>query len=51
MRKVMAALFELYRQGKAKPLVSGVYPLPDFAQAFAAITSRKAVGKLAIRMR
>jgi NADPH2:quinone reductase len=51
MRSVMAELFDLYRQGKVKPLVSGVYPLSDFAQAFAAITSRKAVGKLALRMK
>jgi NADPH2:quinone reductase len=51
MREVMAALFDLYRQGKVKPLVSGVYPLADFAQAFEAITARKAIGKLAIRMR
>lgn len=51
MREVMAALFELYRQGKAKPLVSAVYPLADFARAFEAITSRKAIGKLALRMK
>jgi len=51
MRQVMAALFELYREGKVKPLVSEVYPLADFARAFEAITSRKAIGKLALRMR
>lgn len=51
MRKVMAELFDLYRRGKAKPLVSGVYPLAEFARAFEAITARKAIGKLALRVR
>lgn len=51
MRSVMAELFELYRQGRVKPLVSAVYPMADFARAFEAISARKAVGKLALRMR
>lgn len=51
MRRVMTALLDLYRAGKVKPLVSGVYPLADFAQAFEAITARKAIGKLALKVR
>jgi NADPH2:quinone reductase len=51
MRTVMAELFDFYEQGKVKPLVSAVYPLADFARAFEAITSRRAIGKLALRMR
>jgi len=48
MRQVMVELFDLYRQGKVKPLVSGVYPLAEFARAFEAMTSRQAIGKLAL---
>lgn len=51
MRRVMAELFELYRGGRIRPLVSRVYPMRDFAQAFAAIAQREAVGKLALQMR
>jgi NADPH:quinone reductase len=51
MRRVMAELFDLYDQGSLSPLVSQVYPLRDFAAALAAITARKAVGKLALQLR
>ena len=51
MREVMGRLFALYQGGKLKPLVSKVYPLQDFAAAFAAIAARQAIGKLALRMR
>ena len=51
MRAVMTQLFEWYRAGKVKPLVSAVYPLQDFAAAFEAITSRRAIGKLALKLR
>lgn len=51
MRAVMAELFDFHGQGKVKPLVSAVYPLAEFARAFEAITSRRAIGKLALRMR
>jgi NADPH2:quinone reductase len=51
MRAVMAELFDLYERGQVKPLVSAVHPLTEFAQAFAAISTRRAVGKLALRMR
>ncbi len=51
MRAVMARLFELYRAGRIEPRVSAVYPLRDFAAAYAELTSRKAIGKLALRVR
>ena len=51
MRRVMHALFDLYREGKVKPLVSRVYPLARFAAALQAIASRQAIGKLALALR
>jgi NADPH2:quinone reductase len=51
MRRVMHALFEWYRHGKVKPLVSQTFPLADFAVALRALASRQAVGKLALRVR
>jgi NADPH2:quinone reductase len=47
----MRELFDLYAQGKLKPLVSKTYPLDRFAEAFAAIAARKAIGKLALKLR
>ena len=40
------ALFELYAQGKVKPLVSLRYPLTKAAEALAEISSRRSVGKV-----
>jgi NADPH2:quinone reductase len=51
MRRAMGELFDLYAQGKLKPLVSKTYPLDRFADAFAAIAARKAIGKLALKLR
>jgi NADPH2:quinone reductase len=51
MRRVMAELFDLYDQGAIAPLVSAVYPLRDFASAYAAIAARKAVGRLVLQVR
>jgi NADPH:quinone reductase len=51
MRRVMQELFDLYRQGAVKPLVSRQFPLADFASALRALASRQAVGKLALRVR
>jgi NADPH2:quinone reductase len=51
MRRVMAELFDWYDQGSIAPLVSQVYPLRDFAAAFAAIAGRRAIGKLALAVR
>jgi len=51
MRNVMRELFELHAQGKLEPLVSVRYPLERFAEAFAAIVARKAIGKLVLAVR
>ena len=51
MRRAMAELFDFYAQGKLKPWVSATYALDDFAQAFAAIRTREAVGKLVLRVK
>jgi len=51
MRRAMGELFDLYAQRKLKPLVSQTYPLDRFASAFAAIAARKAIGKLALKLR
>jgi NADPH2:quinone reductase len=51
MRHVMGELFDLYAQGKLKPVVSASYPLERFADAFAAISARKAVGKLVLTLK
>lgn len=46
-----AELFELYRQGKVKPLVERVFPLEDYAAALNLFIDRQAVGKIVLRMR
>ena len=47
----MAELFDFYAQGKLKPWISATYPLGQFAQAFAAIRAREAVGRLVLKVR
>ena len=44
----MAALMQ---EGKLKPRITEIYPLEDFRQAFAAITERRALGKVILKMR
>lgn len=44
-------LFAWYAEGKLKPLVSQTFPLADTAQAINTLSSRKAVGKLVIKVR
>ena len=51
MRRAMSELFDLYAQGKLKPWVSATYPLESFAQAFAAIRARTAIGKLVLKVK
>jgi NADPH2:quinone reductase len=41
----------LIKEGKVTPRVTESYPLDDFAKAFAAITERRALGKVTLRMR
>lgn len=45
-----AELFELWRNGSIKPKISAEYPLERAGEAIAALASRKAVGKLLVRM-
>ena len=42
----MDALFELYRQGKLRPVVSSTWPLTQAAAALDEIASRRSVGKV-----
>jgi NADPH2:quinone reductase len=44
--EAMNALFELYSQGKLRPVVSSTWPLQDAAAALDAIASRRSVGKV-----
>lgn len=44
----VARLFELYRSGKVKPVVSGTYPLARGGEAIRALMDRKATGKLVV---
>ena len=46
LRSATAALFELYQQGKLRPLISGRYPLTSAAEALAELAARRSVGKL-----
>ena len=41
-------LFALYREGRIRPLVSAHYPLEQAAEALAALTTRRAQGKVVI---
>ena len=44
-------LFQMYSNGDLKPLVSQVFDLADYAQAFATLTERRAQGKVILRVR
>ncbi|MET0390825.1 MAG: NADPH:quinone oxidoreductase family protein [Polyangiales bacterium] len=46
LRAASAALFELYRAGRLRPLVSGRYSLADAASALHELAQRRTVGKL-----
>ena len=41
----------MYSDGDLKPLVSQVFDLADYAQAFATLTERRAQGKVILRVR
>ena len=47
----MLEMAKLIKAGKVTPRVTESYPLDDFAKAFAAITERRALGKVTLRMR
>jgi len=44
--QAMDALFDLYTQGKLRPVVSSTWPLADAARALEEIASRRSVGKV-----
>jgi NADPH2:quinone reductase len=49
-RKLVGELLEWLRDGKVRPHVSEIYPLERAHEAIAAISERKALGKLVVRM-
>lgn len=51
VRHVQAELFALYIQGKLKPHVMAVVPMPEHRQALAAVRDRKVLGKTVLAMR
>ncbi|MEZ4287319.1 MAG: NADPH:quinone oxidoreductase family protein [Polyangiales bacterium] len=48
IRKTQMAVFELYREGKLKPVVAHAYALSDASEALAALETRKTVGKVVL---
>ena len=50
-RENCAALFDLFREGQIKPLISQAFPLDRFADALNIFTKRQAVGKIVLRVR
>lgn len=49
--KNFVELFEMYAQGKLKPLVTQVFPLKDYAPALNTFLERKAVGKVVLEIK
>lgn len=47
----VAELFSLYEQGKLEPLVTQVFPLDEYVEAFATLTGRRAQGKIVFSIR
>ncbi|MBT8077801.1 MAG: NADPH:quinone oxidoreductase family protein [Gammaproteobacteria bacterium] len=47
----VAELFALYENGDLTPLVTQVFPLEDYVEAFATLTGRRAQGKIIFRIR
>jgi len=43
-------LWQLFEAGKLRPVVGEVHPLDDYAQAFASMEQRRAVGKVVLRI-
>ena len=44
-------LFDLYEEGKLKPLVSQVFPLEKYVDALNVFVERKAIGKICVKMK
>ena len=47
----VAELFALYEKGDLTPLVTQIYPLEEYVEAFATLTGRRAQGKVIFRIR
>lgn len=45
----MGEMFDMYKRGRLKPVVSKAYSLTEFKDAFAAITERKVKGKIVFK--
>lgn len=50
MHQAQAALFDMYRAGQIRPIVSQTYPLEDAVGALRALAGRKTVGKVVIKV-
>ena len=50
-RANVGELFQLYAEGKIKPLVEQVFPLEQYADALNLFVNRQAVGKVVLRVR
>ncbi len=51
VRGAYEQLFDLYQQGKIKPLVMAAYPMRDYLKALHTVQDRKVLGKVVITMR
>ena len=51
VRHAYEQLFDLYQQGKIKPLVMAAYPMRDYLKALHTVQDRKVLGKVVITMR
>jgi NADPH2:quinone reductase len=50
LQRSMAELLAWYGEGRLKPLISGSYPLERAVEALKALTERRAIGKVVIRV-
>ena len=51
MRENVRELFAMFEQGKINPLVSQVFELEQYVEAFATLSGRRAQGKVILRIR
>lgn len=49
IERAWKALFELYEAGKLKPVIGGLYPMAEVAEAMNFLTSRQATGKIVLQ--
>jgi NADPH2:quinone reductase len=51
MRRTQEHLFDLYKSGKLKPHVMGIYPLEAWREALSVVAQRRALGKVVLHVR